>query len=103
MLNVEKVTIPVKYLDYIKVFFLDSAIELAKHSGFNDHFIGLINDKQQSYCPIYSLKPMQLEKLKTYIENNLANYFIRTLKLPANISIIFIHKKDDNFQLYVNY
>lgn len=41
--------------------------------------------------------------LKTYIEINLANGFIRPFKSPANASIKFICKKEGSFQLCVDY
>ena len=102
-LDVKEVTIPAEYLDYTNVFFPDSAAELSKYTGINDHPINLINNKQPPYGLIYSLGPVELQTLKTYIETNLANGFIRPFKLLAGASILFIHKKDNIFWLCVNY
>ena len=52
---------------------------------------------------IYSLGLVELETLKTYIETNLANGFIRLFKSPAGASILFDRKPDRSFCLYVNY
>ena len=102
-LDVKKVTIPSEYADYTDVFSPDSAAELPKHTGINNHLIDLIDDKQPPYGPIYSLGPVELETLKPYIETNLANSFIRPSKSPAGALILFIRKKDGSFWLCVNY
>lgn len=41
--------------------------------------------------------------LKTYIENNLKNSFIRLSKSPARATILFIKKINDSLWLYINY
>ena len=102
-LDVEEVTIPAEYLDYTDVFSPDSAAELPEHTGINDHPIDLIDDKQPPYGPIYSLGPVELETLKTYIETNLANGFIRPSQSPAGALILFIKKKDGSLRLCVDY
>lgn len=103
LLDVEKVTISSKYTDYTNVFSLDSAAKLAKHIGINNHLMNLINDKQPPYGLINSLELVELKMLKTYIENNLANGFIRSFKSPTGDLILFICKKNNNFQLYIDY
>ena len=46
---------------------------------------------------------MELKTLKTYIETNLANGFIKSSKsLPITL-ILFIRKKDSSLWLYVDY
>ena len=102
-LDVEEVTIPAEYLDYTDVFSPNSVAELPKHTGINDHPINLIDDKQPSYGPIYILGPVELETLKTYIETNLANGFIKPSKLPAGALILFILKKDGSLRLCIDY
>ena len=59
--------------------------------------------KQLLYKPIYSLGPVELKTLKTYIETNLANCFIQASKSRANALILFVHKLDGSFCLCVNY
>ena len=103
LLNIEEVTIPSKYADYTYVFSSNSTVELPEHTGINNHPINLIDDKQPPYGPIYSLGPMEFETLKTYIEINLANGFIRPSKSTAGAPILFICKKDSSLWLCVNY
>ena len=46
---------------------------------------------------------MKLEILKTYIENNLANNFIKPSKFFAGAPIFFEKKSIKNLQLYIDY
>ena len=80
-----------KYADFAHVFLLKFAAKLLKH-GINDYVIDLVDDWQPPYGLIYSLEPVELEILKAYIENNLANGFIRSSK-SSTISPIFFDKK----------
>ena len=102
-LNTEEVIVPPEDSDYADVFSESSAAELFKHTGINDHPIDLVDDKQPPYGPIYSLGLVELETLKTYIETNLANGFIRPSQSPAGAPILFIKKKDGSLQLCVDY
>ena len=69
----------------------------------NKHAIKLEKDKQPPFGPIYSLGPVELETLKTYIETNLANGFIRPSKSPAGAPILFDKKPDGSLRLCVDY
>ena len=59
--------------------------------------------KQPSYLLIYSLRPVELKTLKTYIETNLINGFIWALNLLAGTLILFVRKLNSRLCLYVNY
>ena len=102
-LTSEETGIPAEYSDFSNVFSSDSAAELPEHTGINDHPINLLDDKQPPYGPIYSLGPVELETLKTYIETNLASGFIRPSKSPAGAPILFVRKKDGSLRLCVDY
>ncbi len=103
LLLTEEVTIPAEYLDYTNVFLKDSAAELPEWADLNEHSIDLIEGKQPPYGPIYSLGPVELETLKTYIETNLANGFIRPSKSPAGAPIFCVWKPDNSLRLCFNY
>lgn len=96
LLKVKEITILSKYADYINIFLPDSVAELPEHTDMHNNPINLINNKQPPHGLIYSLGPIKLETLKTYIKINLANSFIRLSKLPASASILFICKKSSN-------
>ena len=74
--------VPAKYSDFADIFSPNLAAELPKHTEINTHAIDLEEGKQTPYRPIYSLRPVELETLKTYIETNLANSFICPSKIP---------------------
>lgn len=98
----KKVVISVEYLDYTDIFSKKSAIELLKHFDINKHSINLEPNKQPPYNPIYSLKLVELETLKTYIEIHLKIRFIWPYKSSTNASILFDKKSDGSILLYVN-
>ncbi len=95
--------VPSEYADFANVFSPKLAAELPEHTRINDHAIELVDDWQPLYGPIYSLGPMELEILKAYIENNLANCFIRPSKSHAGVPIPFDKKPDSSLRLCVNY
>ena len=75
--------VPAEYLDFADVFSSDLASELPEHTGINDYAIELVKGQQPPYRSIYSLRPVELETLKAYIETNLANRFIKPSKSQA--------------------
>ena len=78
-------------------------MELPENTGINEHVIELEEGKQPPFGPIYSLRPVELEILKTYIETNLANGFIRSSKSPAGVLILFDRKLNGSLCLCVDY
>ena len=95
--------VPAKYSDYSDVFSAKHAAELPENIGINEHAIELEKGKQPPFGLIYSLEPVELETLKTYIETNLANGFIRPSKSLAGAPILFDKKPDGSLRLYVDY
>ena len=95
--------VPAEYSDYSDVFLAENAAELPENTGINEHAIELEEGKQPPFGPIYSLGPVELEMLKTYIKTNLANGFIRPSKFPAGAPILFDRKPDGSFRLCVDY
>ena len=95
--------VPAEYSDYSDVFSAENAAELPENTGMNEHAIKLEEGKQPPFGPIYSLGPVELETLKTYIETNLANGFIRPSKSPAGAPILFDQKPDGSLCLCVDY
>ncbi len=92
-----------EYSDYADVFSFDLTIELPENTGINKHAIELIEGKQPPHGPIYSLIPVELETLKTYIETHLKTGFIRPFKSSAGAPIFFDKKPDGSFRLCVDY
>lgn len=92
-----------KYANILDIFSPKLVVELPKYTRINNHTIKLINDWQLPYVPIYSLGLVELEILKTYIKNNLANGFIRPSKSPTEILILFNKKSNRSLRLYIDY
>ena len=81
----------------------ENAVELPENTRMNEHVIELEEGKQPPFRLIYSLGPVELEMLKTYIETNLANGFIRPSKSLAKAHILFDWKPDGSLRLCVDY
>ena len=92
-----------EYSNFADVFCPKLATKLSKYTRINDHIIELVDDWQLPYGPIYNLGSVELKMLKAYIENNLANSFIRSFKLPAKALIFFNKKSNSSLRICVNY
>lgn len=92
-----------EYLDFKNVFSKASVAVLSKNTQINIHTIDLKKNKQPPYGPIYSLGPMKLKTLKTYIKIKLANGFICFSKFLAGTPILFNKKLNRSFWLCINY
>ena len=92
-----------EYSNYNNIFSAENAVELPENIGINEHVIKLEENKQPLFVPIYSLGPVELETLKTYIKINLANGFIRSFKSLAKVSILFNKKSNKSICLYMDY
>ena len=82
---------------------MENVAELPENTRMNEHTIKLEEGKQSSFRPIYSLDPIELEMLKTYIEINLANGFICPSKFSAGAPILFNRKPNRSIRLCVDY
>ena len=99
----EEVKISDEYSNFTNVFLEEKALVLSEHTELNDHAINLEDGKQPPYGPIYSLGPIELETLKTYIETHLKTGFIQPFKSPAGAPILFDKNPDSSFCLYIDY
>lgn len=64
------ITILAEYSDFADHFFKKSATILPKHTEIYTYAIDLEKSKQPLYGLIYSLRPMELKTLKSYIKIN---------------------------------
>ena len=92
-----------EYFNYNNVFSAKNTAEFPENTRINEHAIKLKKGKQPLFGLIYSLGPVELEILKTYIKTNLANGFIRPSKSPAGAPILFDRKPDGSLRLCVDY
>ena len=78
-------------------------MELPENTNINEHVIKLKVGKLPPYGPIYSIEPVVLETLKTYIKTHLKTGFIWSSKSPAAAPILFDKKPDSSLWLCINY
>ena len=95
----EEVKILDRYLYFADVFLEDKVLVLLERIDLNKHAIKLEDGKQPPYGLIYSLGPVKLETLKTYIEIHFKTRFIWPSKSFASASIFFNKKPDGSLCL----
>ena len=88
-----------EYSNFNNVFSAEYTAELSKYTGINNHTIELKKSKQPSFSPIYSLRPEELETLKTYIKTNLGNGFIHPPNHPQDYLFFLIKSQMVAFSL----
>ena len=92
-----------KYFNYSDVFLVENVVKSPENTRINKHAIELEEGKQPLFGLIYSLGPVELETLKTYIKTKRANDFIRLFKSLAGALIFFDWKPNRNIRLCVDY
>ena len=92
-----------EYSDYSNVFSAENTAEFPENTEMNEHAIELEDGKPPPFGPIYSLGPVELETLKTYIKTNLVNGFIRPSKSPTGAPILSDRKPDGSLRLCIIY
>ena len=91
-----------EYSNYNNVFLIENVTKLLKNIEINKYVIKLEESKQPFFRSIYSLKPVELETLKTYIEINLVNGFIRLSKSLIRVFILFDKKPNKNLYFCID-
>ena len=88
--------------NYENCFDLKNAKTFFKHENKN-HVINLIFDAKPLYKSLYILFEIEFDILKNYLLKNLIMNRIREFTSRANISMLFILKKNNNFRFCVDY
>ena len=91
-----------KYREVSYVFDKVKANRLPEHQPY-DCPIDLQLGKDPLWGPIYNLSPTELEVLREYIDENLANGFIQHSRSPTDAPIFFVKKKDGSLRQVVDY
>lgn len=78
-------------------------MKLSKNTSINTYTIKLVEDKPQSYRPIYALNMVKLETPKANIKTHIRISFIQYSKSLASVLNFYIKKFDNNLQLCVDY
>ena len=96
------IKLPDRYKEFSDVFDKVKANTLPEHRPY-DCPIDLQPGKEPPWGPIYNLSPVELETLREYIDENLANGFIRHSRSPGSAPIFFVKKKNGSLRLVVDY
>jgi len=94
--------VPETYHKYLDVFSKKKAVTLPPRRPY-DHSIDLEDGTSPPFGPIYSLSEVEQIALRTFLDENLANEFIRPSQSSAGAPILFIKKKDGSLRLAVDY
>ena len=92
-----------RLIGHMPIGLVTSALQLPKNTSINKYTIQLQDAGQPPYRPIYSLGPVKLETLKTYIKTHLKTGFIQPSKSSAVALILYDKKPDGSLWLCVNY
>ena len=93
--------ISVSYSDYVDVFLEKEASQLFTHEK-HDYAIE-INEEESPHKSLYNLFKTELNILRRYLDNILMKSWIKHFISSADISVLFVSKKDEDLRLYVNY
>lgn len=80
------------YFDCNNIFLAENITNFSEYIDINNHVIKLKKYRQLIFGLVYSLKSVELEMLKNYIQPNLANSFIQPPKSLARAFIFFYLK-----------
>ena len=97
-----KTLVPEEYHDLLDVFKRKKLEQLPPHRSY-DHQIELESTASLGNCPLYSMSPYKLQKVKEYIKENLEKGFITPSSAPYASPILFVQKKDEGLNFCVDY
>jgi hypothetical protein len=91
-----------EYHEFSDIFSKGKVETLSEHRPYN-----LKIDLEEGQAPppgrMYSLSPLELGPLRTFIEDNVRSGFIRPTNSLHGAPILFMRKKDGSLQLCVDY
>jgi hypothetical protein len=93
---------PPEYEDLKEVFSKTKAQAVAEH-GLHDLMIDLVEGKEPPWGPIYNLSSKELETLRNYLDENLAQNWMRPSTSSAGAPVFFVPKKDGSLRLCMDY
>jgi len=94
--------VPPEYRDYADVFSKVKASELPPHRDY-DLKINLEEGTSPPLGTLYSLSPVELSTLQTFIYENLNTGFIRPASSSHAAPVLFVKKKDGSLRLCVDF
>ena len=101
-LNALRPLVPEHYQQRVYAFSKQKGTTLPPRHSY-DHSIETEAGTTPPYGPIYSLSEVEQLALREFLNENLANHFIRPSQSSAGAPILFIRKKDGSLRLAVDY
>ena len=71
--------------------------------NYENHVIDLIKNKKLLYILLYNLFQIELTELRRYLNDILIKKWIKFFISLANVSILFVFKKNEKLRLCMNY
>ncbi len=99
--SLEEPTILKAYREPANIFSPSNANSLPSDQD-EDHGIKLEPEKTPPFGRVYNLSEYQLKTIRKYIDENLANGFIRSSKSSARALVLFTPKRDETLRLCVD-
>ena len=100
--NPNLLAVPKDYHEFANIFSKAKASVLAPHRDF-DLKIDLEEGATLPPERLYSLSPIELEALRTFIDENLCFGFIHPTSSSHAAPVLFVKKKDGSLRLCVDY
>ena len=100
--EVLKAKVPIEYHEYKDVFSAEEAKEIPPHRPY-DHKIETIDGQLPPHGRIYNMSQVELDALKSYIDEMMGKGFIRTSNSPIGAPVLFVKKKNGTLRLCVDY
>ena len=94
--------VPEEYHNLLEVFKKKKLEKLPPHRPY-DHQIKLDITASLGTCPLYSMSPFKLQKVKEYIKENLEKGFITPSSASYTSPILFVQKKDGGLRFCMDY
>ena len=95
-------SIPTEYQDLHEVFSEKSSNELLSY-GISDMKIEFKEGQEPKNTGLRPMSPIELEKLRRYLEENLGKGWIRRSKSPVSAPIVFARKNDGSIRVCIDY
>ena len=99
---VDMSNVPSKYHEFCDVLSKSCANTLPTHQPY-DLKNELEDEAVPPFGPIYSLSPHELQTLREFIDEHLANGLICPTHSPSGAPVLFIKKKDSSLRLCINF
>ena len=88
---------------YLKKMFDNELAEMLFEQNYENHAIDLIENKKSSYMSLYNLFQIELTEFRRYLNDTLIKRWIKFSISFADVSILFVLKKNERLRLCVNY